>query len=488
MNARSHQTKFLAALLALLISQPFSLLAATTGPELPDPGSASGITRDQQIQLGQQAAAEVYKQMPVLPDNSPATQYVKRLGRRLAAVIPPDVSWPYDFHVIPEKEINAFALPGGPMFVNVGAIIAADDEAQLAGVMAHEMAHVYMQHSAKQAGKQAMTQGLLGILGAVVGSGAAGTLARLGMQIGAGAISLKYSRNDEAQADAVGAIIMYKAGFDPHALADYFEKIQEETGGSSGPQFLSDHPNPGNRTAAIQKEVAGWPPKSFQNNSQAFLQAKRDAGKMRLYSAQEIADAAKSGTWAQQNSKGGSVPANLPPARGSGAPMANVSVQQVRPSGTLKQLQHNSFTIAYPENWQPMGDANSSVTIAPPSGVSQNAVAYGVIIGGAEDQNANSLDQATQDLIANLQQSNPNLRIAGSAQAVQVNGMEGRSVNLTGTSPVEKNGQPVAERDWLITVPRREGGLLYLVFIAPSDSFGQLRPTYERMLQSLQLR
>ncbi|HWC20480.1 MAG TPA: M48 family metallopeptidase [Terriglobales bacterium] len=486
MNVCSHK-RFLAALLALLISQPYWLSAATAGPELPDPGSASGITREQQIQLGQQAAAEVYKQMPVLPDNSPSAQYVKRLGKRLASVIPAEVSWPYDFHVIPEKEINAFALPGGPMFINAGAILAADNEAQLAGVMAHEMSHVYMQHSAKQAGKQAMTQGLLGILGAVVGSGTAGTLARLGMQIGAGAISLKYSRSDESQADAVGAIIMYKAGFDPHALADYFEKIQQEAGGSTGPQFLSDHPNPGNRTAAIQKEVSGWPPKNFQNNSQAFLQAKRDTGRLKLYSAQEIADAAKSGTWAQQNSKSGAVPANLP-AADTGAPMPNVSTQQVRPSTNLKQLQHNAFTISYPENWQPMGDANSSVTIAPQAGVSQSAVAYGVVIGGAQDPNAGNLDQATQDLIQNLQQSNPNLRVSGNAQTVQVNGTEGRSINLTGTSPIQKNGQPLTERDWLVTVPRPQGGLLYLVFIAPSDTFSELRPTYQRMLQSLQLR
>jgi len=168
--------------------------------------------------------------------------------------------------------------------------------------------------------------------------------------------------------------------------------------------------------------------------------------------------------------------------------MTNISAQQVKPSRNLKQLQHNAFVIAYPENWQPMGDANSSVTIAPQAGVSQNAVAYGVIIGGAQDQNASTLDQATQDLIQNLQQSNPNLRISGSAQTVQVNGMEGRSVNLTGTSPMQKNGQPVAERDWLVTVPRPQGGLLYLVFIAPTDSFGQLRPTYQRMLQSLQVR
>jgi beta-barrel assembly-enhancing protease len=490
MNARSLQQRFLAALLALLVTQPSWLLAASPAPELPDPGSSS-ITKEQQEQLGLQAAAEVYKQMPVLPDSSPATQYVKRLGNKLVAVIPREYSWPYEFHVIPEKEINAFALPGGPMFVNIGAITAADSEAQLAGVMAHEMAHVYMQHSAKQAGKQALTQGLLGVLGAVVGSGTAGNLARLGMQIGAGAISMKYSRGDEAQADAVGAIIMYKAGYDPRALADYFQKIEGESG-SRGPQFLSDHPDPGNRSAAIEKEIGGWPPRSYPNNGQAFVRARQDANKVKVYTAQQIADAAKQGVWAQQNAKNGAMPANLPASTNAGTPsggnIGNVSTQQVKPSATLKQLQHNAFDISYPDNWQVLGDASSNVTIAPQAGTSQGAVAYGVVIGGAQDTNANGLDEATQDLIRNLQQTNPNLRVSGNPKGVQVNGVQGRSVNLTGTSPIQQNGQALNERDWLVTVPRPQGGLLYLVFIAPENAFTQFRPTYQRMLQTIRLK
>jgi beta-barrel assembly-enhancing protease len=491
MSERSLRQRTLAVLLALLIAQPLWILAATTGPELPDPGSAGGITKEQQEQLGLQAAAEVYKQMPVLPDSSPSTQYVRRLGQRLAAVIPPENSWPYEFHVIPEKEINAFALPGGPMFVNTGAIIAADDEAQLAGVMAHEMAHVYMQHSAKQASKQALTQGILGVLGAVVGSGTAGTLARLGMQIGAGAISLKYSRGDEAQADAVGAIIMYKAGYDPRALADYFQKIEAENGGSQGPQFLSDHPDPGNRSASIEKEISDWPQRNYQNNSQAFVQAKQDAGRVRSYSAQEIADGAKQGLWAQQNSKNGSMPANVPVSSNAGsqpsATIENVSVKQIKPSSSFKQLDHSAFTIAYPSNWQAYGDQNSSVTIGPPAAVAQGAVAYGVVIGGGQDANANSLDQATQDLINSLQQSN-NLRVSGNPQSIRVNGVQGRSVNLSGASPIQQNGQPLTERDWLVTLPRPQGGLLYLVFVAPEKNFSQFRPAYQRMLQTLQLK
>src|SRR6185312_15914438 len=206
MNNRSLKHRVLAATLALLIIQPAWLSAAVSTPQLPDPGSAP-MSKEQQEQLGLQAAAEVYKQMPVLPDSSPITQYVKRVGRRLVGVIPPEYSWPYDFHVIPQKEINAFALPGGPMFVNVGAIVAAENEAELVGVMAHEMAHVYMQHSAKQASK-AQWAGLLGALGGLFGNSTVGSLARAGVQFGAGTLMMKYSRSDEAQADAVGAVIM----------------------------------------------------------------------------------------------------------------------------------------------------------------------------------------------------------------------------------------------------------------------------------------
>ena len=271
MNQRSFQFKGLALLLALLLSEPGWTATPTVAPQLPDPGSV-GMTKEQQVQLGRQAMAEVYQQMPVLPDSSPQTQYVRQLGKRLADVIPQQYSWPFEFHVIPQKDINAFALPGGPMFVNVGAIVAADNEAELAGVMAHEMSHVYMQHSAKQAGKAQWTS-LLGALGGLFGGGAAGSLARLGIQLGAGTLMMKYSRGDEAQADAVGAIIMYKAGYNPRALADFFEKLERQ-GGGGGPQFLSDHPNPGNRQAAIEKEVSNWPPKNYVSNSQAFVRAK----------------------------------------------------------------------------------------------------------------------------------------------------------------------------------------------------------------------
>src|SRR5579884_631241 len=153
-------------------------------PQLPPPGKP-GMSRDDQQKLGLQAATDVYKQMPVLPDSSPVTKYVQRLGAKLVKQIPADASWPYQFHVVPQKEINAFALPGGPIFINIGTITAAANEAQLAGVMAHEMSHIYMQHTVKQASKASLAQGILGVLGAVLPGGTAGNVARAGLQIGA---------------------------------------------------------------------------------------------------------------------------------------------------------------------------------------------------------------------------------------------------------------------------------------------------------------
>src|SRR5207248_8554206 len=265
----------------LIASQNVSLRAktnayyavATSAPHLPDPGN-TGVTKEQQEQLGRQAMAEVYKQMPVLPDSSPVTQYVQQLGRKLVKQIPPENSWPYQFHVVPQKEINAFALPGGPIFINVGTITAAANEAQLAGVMSHEMSHVYMQHSAKQASSPKHTIAeVLGAVGGILGGSALGNLARMGIQFGAGSLLLKYSREDEAQADSVGAIIMYKSGYNPMELANFFETLGKQGGGP--PQFLSDHPAPGNRSAAIEKEIRDWPSEQYISTTQSFQTAQK---------------------------------------------------------------------------------------------------------------------------------------------------------------------------------------------------------------------
>ena len=490
MQHRKLSTRALALALTVLMTQPFALMAQGSSPQLPDPGT-TGMTKEQQEQLGLQAVGEVYKQMPVLPDSSPETRYIQQLGKKLQTVIPADKSWPFQFHVIPAADINAFALPGGPIFVNLGTLLAADNEAQLAGVLAHEMSHVYMQHSAKQVSKSQWAQILAGVGGAILPQSGLGNLGRMGIQIGAGTMLMKYSRKDESQADAVGAVIMYRAGYNPRAMADFFETLEKKYGGG-GPQFLSDHPNPGNRTQAVQQQIRNWPPKNYAGNSSEFASAKQDASRIKAYSAQEIQAGAKSGTWAQQNQKNGATPPHSAASPGeSGAGSApggatDVAFKKIKPSSNFTQLQQPNFTISYPDNWKASGDQSNTV-IVPEGGASETGISYGVIIG-SRAQIELSIDNATQQLAQGMLQDNPGMRISGEIKPVEVSGKQGRLLELVGASPLQENGKPLQERDLLVTVPSSQGGVLYMVFVSPERDFNELHSTYKKMLDSLQVR
>ena len=440
----------------VLVAQLFGVAVVP----LPQPTGWDMFSPEQDIQVGKQNAGEVRKQMPILPDSNPVSQYVRQLGQKLESTMP-QPTWPYEFHVVQQKDINAFALPGGPVFINLGTVQAAQNEAQLAGVMAHEMSHVYERHSTKQASKQAAAQLPLGVLGALLGDGLGGALARAGLQFGAGSIFLKYSRDMESQADAVGARIMYNAGYDPLQLAVFFQNLEKE-GGAQSAQFFSDHPNPGNREQAIRKEIADFPPKTFIENSPAFTMAHQQAMNIKAYSAQQI----------QQHAYGAQ----------AGGP-EGISGAVPSTSSSFQTLNHDAFDISYPQDWHVYGDQNSAVTIAPEGGVNQNAVAYGAIINGADAQNGGNLNDAVQKLVSSMQQSNPGLKMI-SNNDITVNGVKGKSIDLTGNSPIQ--GQ--REHDWLVALPRRDGSLLYAVFIAPDKDFTQLRPTYERMLKSWKIK
>src|SRR5687767_6192302 len=215
-------------------------------------------TPAQDVQLGREAAAQVRREYPML-DDSTTERLIDRIGERLAQNIPEEYRQPafrYSFDVVNMREINAFALPGGPMFVNRGMIQASRNEAEVAGVMAHELAHVVLRHGTVQASKAQKFQigAIAGqILGAIVG-GTPGAVIAQGSEIGLGTYFLKYGREFEREADLVGAQIMARAGYDPIAMATMFETIARQ-GGSGGPEWLSSHPNPGNRSAAIRKEA-----------------------------------------------------------------------------------------------------------------------------------------------------------------------------------------------------------------------------------------
>jgi len=461
MRGDSFISRCLAALLVFSIAAPPALQARVT----PSHGF-NMFSAQEELQAGLQSAAQVAKQLPVLPDSDPVTIYVQRLGQQLAAHAPGE-KWPYTFHVVNQKEINAFALPGGPVFVNVGTIQAADNEAELAGVMAHEISHVVQRHGTRAASKQMAAQLPLAILGGVMGQGALSQMAQMGLGFGIGSYFLKNSRTAESEADLLGTDIMYDTGFNPRAMADFFTKLQQE-GGARGPQFFSDHPDPGNRAQSVAKEVATLPRKtSYRSDSAEFRDVRQRVSGMRPLTAQQIAERQQQQTSATNAASGGA-----------------------QPSASLRSFSHRNFAISYPDNWQVFGDQNSALTIAPQSGVTQNAVAYGVMINTYQPEDANaSLDQATHELLASLRQSNPELRAIGHDENIRVNGIAGKSVDLVGNSPLrDQNGRASQERDWLVALMRKDGTLLYIVSIAPDKDFESLRPTFEQMLKSLRLR
>ncbi len=177
--SRNILAKASATLLVIALAVPQAAFARYNAK----PASPNFFSVQQEVDAGKQAQGEVEKQVPVLRD-AQITAYVQHLGARLAAHAP-GTQYPFNFHVVNQKEINAFALPGGPVYVNLGTIQAADNEAQLAGVMAHEISHIVMRHSTHQASQQMMAQLPLSVLGGLLGNGMGGQLARLGISLGA---------------------------------------------------------------------------------------------------------------------------------------------------------------------------------------------------------------------------------------------------------------------------------------------------------------
>jgi predicted Zn-dependent protease len=255
--------------IAILVLLAASIVSAQTRIE----ARRNSFTPAQDVQLGRQAATEVRQQLPMLNDRT-TDALVGRIGSRLVAAVPSRFRQPafrYSFDVVNLREINAFALPGGPMFLHRGMLQAARTDDEVAGVMAHELSHVILRHGTLQAAKAQKFQigALAGqILGSIVG-GTKGAIIAQGSQFGLGTYFLKYSREYEREADLLGAQIMARAGYAPRQMANMFRTIQQQ-GGGGGPEWLSDHPDPGNRYAAINREAASLQVNGAADTGPAF--------------------------------------------------------------------------------------------------------------------------------------------------------------------------------------------------------------------------
>ena len=457
----------------------------------------NSFTEQQEITEGAKVAAEVFKEMPVVPDNSPVSVYVRQLGAKLVAVAP-GYKWPYNFHVVASEEINAFALPGGAMFVNLGTIQAAETEAQLAGVMAHEISHVVMRHSTCNLTRQQTigTWAGLGqmVAGIALGNGVLGSVANQGIGMATGFGFLKMSRDYEKQADLLGAGILYDAGYDPRGLPQFFETIQAKYG-SGGSQFFSDHPNPGNRTQYVNAEIATLPPRAKTTVTSAeFTKIRALAAKEKTYNAKEV----QAGAWRQTGKyalvAGG--PAQVIPAAPSsgrgGAAGVRLSQSALGLNDRMVAYQGVGFSVSYPASWQKGEGQNGSVAFVPPNGAGQSGIAYGVLIDSVRFKtaitDANSLAQATSAVAQQMSQQNGGLQQASQLVSVTVGGQPGNAVELRGRSPVADGGSALVERDWLVTVARPDGALSYMIFVAPEPDFATLKPVFSAMVETFHVR
>ncbi|HEV2915882.1 MAG TPA: M48 family metallopeptidase [Pyrinomonadaceae bacterium] len=424
------------------------------------------------VKLGQQAAAEAEQQFPILRDEE-ATYYVEQVGRRLVNAIPPQFQHPefrYYFKIVNARDINAFALPGGPMYVNRGMIEAAHSEGEMAGVMAHELSHVALRHGTAQATKaQKYQYGAIAgaILGSIIGGGL-GQVVGQGSQMAIGAYFLKYSREYETEADVLGAQIMARAGYDPRDLANMFRTIEQQGSGRGGPEWLSSHPNPGRRYERINQEAAMLRVNNnpTQDTAQFRRIQERLRGQGRAPSMEEIA---RSGQ-------------RYPQGEG-GSPSYGGTVGRVQyPSSRYRTYTGgNLFRVSYPDNWRELPGQNS-IWFAPEGGYGQNTFTHGVTIG-IEQAQSNNLRQATDAYISRLIQSSRSLRQQSGYQRGSIDRHSALSMTLSNIN--EATGQ--REVVTVYTTLLSNGQLFYMISVAPQRDYGSFQGAFNRVLNSIQL-
>jgi hypothetical protein len=328
-----------------------------------------------------------------------------------------------------------------------------------------------------------------------------GQLGEMGINMGAQGLMLKYSRTDESQADAVGTVILYKAGYNPQAMADFFKTLETQ-GGQAPPQLLSDHPNPGNRERAIEQEIREWPAQNYTGDSPTFQATRTHAAGVKAYTAEEIAQGAKSGKWATLNRQNGATfQASGTNAQAAGtsaaAPNASrsitaVSLDSVLPAAKMASATIGPIKLHHPDNWRvTMPEKQGQfIVVAPPAGVTgDGSVGYGVLINGVVPPEGSrmSLDDITGHLVQGLEQGS-HLELLGKPEPIGVQNVEGRAVNLQSNSPFPgANGEPQKERDWLVTFPRRDGSVVFMIFVAPQSDFAKFQPTFESMLKTVEI-
>ena len=441
----------------LLVVLPALLFAQGTRLEMPK----NKYAVEDDVKLGREAAAQAEREFPLLRDEE-IESYVNQVGQRIVSAIPSEFRQPqfhYTFRVVNAGEINAFALPGGPMFVNRGMIEAAKTEGEMAGVMGHEISHVVLRHATAQATEAQKFQigSILGqIAGGVIGGGL-GDIIGIGSQIGFGAGALKYSRKYESQADILGAQLIARIGYDPRDLANMFRTIQGQ-GGRGAPEWLSSHPDPGKRYERIEQEARLLRVDSSRTRDTAAF--RRIQQRLRAMPAP---------------------PKGRQPGQGPSQPTdeGTYSGRVDPPSSSYRQVQTNRVQLGVPDNWREFRGENA-VTYVPEGAYGERGLTHGVLFG-IERTGSSNLREATQQYLESLLQGNPYLRQQSSSQNARIGGRSGLATRLAGRSPVTGRTEVVT----VLTSSLGNGELFHFASIAPEAESRNYDPVFQRILNSI---
>jgi Zn-dependent protease with chaperone function len=450
--------RFRSILVALLVLS-FASLGLSDDRTILHPGY-NLFSPQQDIEFGQRASAQVPQQFLLLSDKR-VNDYLQQLGLKLATHAP-GYKYPYQYRCINSEVINAFALPGGFVYINRGVIENADDEAQLAAVMAHETSHVALRHGTSQATKVYAAQAGLSIVGALLGNNAAASFAaQLFGGVGVPLVFLKMSRTDESQADILGTQILHDAGYDPMAMGQFFKKLEAENDGEAV-AFFSDHPSPVNRVARTDDEA---------NRLSIMKHPKEDSPEFEAIKRYVH---------------------SLPPppkanARETGAAAGNTANEPALPSVQYVAYSNSEVNLMRPDNWQPQA-ASGSVSLVPDRGMitdgqGNSTMAYGVVVGVYSPEkvsgNAPNLDEATEQFLDSLNKSNQKMSIIRKPEATTLGGQPALSTYLESDSPA--GGR---EADWVVT-SLRPGGLFYIISVAPQKDYGDYGGAFRSVVHSV---
>ena len=422
------------------------------------------------VKIGREASVEVEKQFPIISD-AQMSRYIEDVGRKLVNAIPSEFQqseFRYTFKIVNARDINAFALPGGPMYINRGMIEAARNEGEMAGVMAHEISHVALRHGTAQATQQSNPINQVLGIGAILGGAILGgqTGAAIGQQIYAGLLVYPYSREYETQADTLGAQILANAGYDPMDLANMFKTIEKESGGG-GPEWLSSHPSPANRYENITREskllrVSPNPIKSTAGFERTQSKLK---SMPRAQTMEEIQKKAKNNEQTQSPTSNGKYE-------------SSVAV----PSTRTKVFTGGEWIrMNVPNNWEEF-PAESEVWFAPKGAYGDQGITHGALLGVYRPQNK-GLSAATEEYVASVLQGNDYLRARSDYTQTSISGRQAYSIVLAGTSPVTKR----TELATVYTTLMRNGDLLYVIAVMPENESRSYNTAFRNMISSIRL-